>query len=86
MFEMFCRRMCNLQNHPIVHGQRWKVMVISNVMYLKRNEMNISYVSRGGGKVKLMALYVIYKSKTYLEPTVIVFCRYSSLGHLEEVV
>lgn len=49
--------------------------------------MNISYVSRrGGGKVKLMALYVIYKSKTYLEPTVIVFCRYSSLGHLEEVV
>lgn len=40
----------------------------------------------GGGKVKLMALYVIYKSKTYLEPTLIVFCRYSSLGHLEEVV
>lgn len=44
--------------------------------------VNISYVSRkgGGGKVKLMALYVIYKSKTYLEPTVIVFCRYRSLG------
>lgn len=63
-------------------------MVILNVMYLKRNEMNIFYVLRGGGggKVKFMVLYVIYKSKIYLELIVIVFCRYSLLGYLEEVV
>lgn len=49
-----------------------KVMVITNVMYLKRNEMIeklwiflMFQGGGGGGKVKLMALYVIYKSKTY---------------------
>lgn len=37
----------------LVHGQRWKVMVISNVMYLKRNEMIeklwIFLMFQGGG-------------------------------------
>lgn len=54
--------------------------------WLKSCEYFLCFRGGGGGKVKFMVLYVIYKSKIYLELIVIVFCRYSLLGYLEEVV
>lgn len=61
-----------------VFKEKWNDWKVVNIFYVLRKG--------GGGKVKFMVLYVIYKSKIYLELIVIVFCRYSLLGYLEEVV
>lgn len=64
-------------NKCYVFKEKWNDWKVVNIFYVLRG---------GGGKVKFMVLYVIYKSKIYLELIVIVFCRYSLLGYLEEVV